>query len=216
MKNSILLLIFISFISCSKSIQENTIQKQLIRNWQSEYFQGFSKEWPGIFSFRDSTCSYIFPYGEYSQYWLRGDTLMIKEKTYHGRYEDLGGELTFKFRIDSISPEHLTLKPITTETKEIYGYSSDDDQGIINLTKVNDSFDWQPERIAYYSSLCYGVCPAMYLEIDSAGSFYFIGGSFTEKIGNYSGTISPDIFNRVVSDINCIQLDSLNQYYEAH
>ncbi len=215
MKNSILLLIFISFISCSKSIQENTIQKQLIGNWQSEYFQGFSKERPGIFSFRDSTCSYIFPYGEYSQYWLRGDTLMIMEKIYHGRYEDLGGELTFKFLIDSISPVHLTLKPITTETKELLGYRSDDDQGIINLTKVNDSFDWQPVRIAYYSSLCYGVCPAMYLEIDSAGNFYFIGGSFTEKIGNYSGTLSPDVFVRVVSELNCIQLDSLQQYYEA-
>ncbi|MBL0281327.1 MAG: hypothetical protein IPQ11_13490 [Bacteroidetes bacterium] len=105
------------------------------------------------------------------------------EKIYHGRYEDLGGELTFKFLIDSISPVHLTLKPITTETKNSWDSESDDDRGIINLTKVNDSFDWQPVRIAYYSSLCYGVCPAMYLEIDSAGNFYFIGGSFTEKIG---------------------------------
>ena len=215
MKISILILIIIGFISCSKNNHENELHEQLIGNWKTDFFKTYTKETAFIFSFRDSTCSYLLPYGEFSEYWISGDTLMIKEKIYHGRYEDLGGELTFKFLIDSISPEHLTLKPITTETNQLLGYSADGGQGIINLTKVKVSFDWQPERIAYYSSLCYGVCPGMYLEIDSAGNFYFIGGSFTEKNGNYSGTLSPDIFNRVVSEINCIEFDSLKQYYEA-
>lgn len=64
---------------------------------------------------------------------------MIKEKIYHGSSEDLGGELAHKFLIDNISPEHLTLKLCNTETKKLLGYRLNDNQGFINLTKVNVS-----------------------------------------------------------------------------
>lgn len=56
----------------------------------------------------------------------------------------------------------------------------------------------------------------MYLEIDSVGNFYFVGARYTEKIGNYFGKLSPEIFDRVVTEINSIELDSLQQFYEAH
>ena len=54
-----------------------------------------------------------------------------------------------------------------------------------------------------------------YLEIDNTSNFYLIGAKYNKKIGFYSSKFIPDIFNLVVSAINCIQLDSLNQYYEA-
>jgi hypothetical protein len=55
-----------------------------------------------------------------------------------------------------------------------------------------------------------------YLEIDNTSNFYLIGAKYNKKIGFYSSKFFPDIFNLVVSAINCIQLDSLNQYFEAH
>ena len=54
-----------------------------------------------------------------------------------------------------------------------------------------------------------------YLEIDNTSNFYLIGAKYNKKIGFYSSKFIPDIFNLVGSAINCIQLDSLNQYYEA-
>ncbi len=216
MKSSILILIIICFISCSKNNHENELHEQLIGNWKTDYVNAYSQETAYIFSFRDSTCSYLQPYGEFSKYWISGDTLMIKEKTQRGRSQVYEGKLTFKFLIDSLTADLLTLKPITAETKELLNIDIAVDTAYIKLTKVKTRYNWKPEYITFYSTGCLGACPIMFLEIDSASNFYFIGTGYTEIIGNYSGKLSPEIFDHVVSEINSIELDSLQQFYEAN
>lgn len=216
MKISILILIIIGFTSCTKNSHENERHEQLIGNWKTEYYNGSSIKTAYIFSFRENTCSYVTPFGEFSSYWISGDTLMIKEKTYRGRQEVYKGQLTFKFLIDSLTSDHLTLKPITDETKELFDGRPEFESNKINLSKVKDQFNWKPERIAFYSTRCLGVCPDMYLEIDSIGNLFFVGGAFTEYKGDYSGKITVDMFNQLIAEINCINLDNIKPFYEAN
>ncbi len=215
-KSSFLILIIICFISCSKSNRENEFHEQLIGNWKTDYVNAYSQETAYIFSFRDSTCSYLQPYGEFSQYWISGDTLMIKEKTQRGRSQVYEGKLTFKFLIDSLTADLLTLKPITAETKELLNIDIAVDTAYIKLTKVKTQYNWKPEYIAFYSTGCLGACPIMYLEIDSARNINFIGGRFTEKTGSNSGKVPLQLYNRVLSEINSINLDTLKPWYDAN
>ncbi len=216
MKNLFLLLIIFGFIGCSKNNHENELHEQLIGNWKTDYFKTYTKETAFIFSFRDNTCSYLLPYGEFSKYWISGDTLLIKERTHRGRRQLVEGKLTYKFLIDSLTAVHMTLKPITAETKELFDSSIKFDTDNIQLTKVKTQYNWKPEYIAYYSTDCGGPCPVMYLEIDSARNIYFIGIMDTEKKGSYSGKVPLQLYNRILSEINSINLDTLKPWYAAN
>ena len=56
----------------------------------------------------------------------------------------------------------------------------------------------------------------MYLEIDRLGNVIFDGRAYTEKEGLYSGTLSKNELERILSEINSIQLDSLKIWYAAN
>jgi len=216
MKNLFLLLIIIGFIGCSKINHENVLHEQLIGNWKTDYLKNNTKETAIIFSFRDSTCSYLQPYGEFAKYWISGDTLLIKERTHRGRREVYEGKLTYKFLIDSLTADYMILKPITAETKKLLDDYNKFDADNINLIKVKPQYNWKPEYITYYSTGCLGPCPFMYLEIDSARNINFIGIMDTEKKGSYSGKVPLQLYNQILSEINSINLDTLKPWYAAN
>ncbi|UBM58686.1 DUF6438 domain-containing protein [Marinilongibacter aquaticus] len=214
---------FILFIvtglsSCThkQTITEMPLREKMKGNWKTEYFKGAWKETAYIFTFQDSTCTYLHPWGEYSNYWINGDTLNIKERIIKWRDNERGGKITYKFLVDSITSDNLTLKPITEETKKLLDNYENEVFDKIHLIKIKSQFDWKTERIGFYSTVCFGTCPSMYFEIDSVGNILFNGKYFTEKEGFYSGKLSAYQFEIIKSEVNSIRLDSLNKMYSAN
>ena len=217
-KATYILILVIGLFGCSQSQKkiDNYIKEKIKGNWKTEYFKGDWKETAFIFTFQDSTCSYLYPWGEFSKYWINGDTLNIKELIRKRRKNISGGKIIFKFLIDSITTETLLLKPITDETKELFKYYKKQNFDRIKLSKIKELNDWKTVRIGFYSTGCYGTCPSMYLEIDSIGNILFNGKHYTEKEGLYSGVLSKKELKTIKSEINSIQLDSLKKMYSAN
>jgi len=192
------------------------LKEKIKGNWKTEYFKGDWKETAFIFTFQDSTCAYLYPWGEYSKYWINGDTLNINEQIRKRRDNVSSRQITYKFLVDSITSKRLTLKPITDETKKLFEFYDDQDFDKIQLTKIKSQFDWKTERIGFYSTGCFGTCPSMYLEIDSVGNMIFNGKYYTEKEGFYTGKLSANQFEIIKSEVNSIRLDSLKKMYSAN
>lgn len=213
-----ILFIVIGFLSCTQkqTKTEMPLSEKIKGNWKTEYFKGDWKKTAFIFTFQDSTCTYLYPWGEYSKYWINGDTLNIKEQIRKRRDNVSGGKITYKFLVDSITSDNLTLKPITDETKKLFDNYENQIFDKIQLTKIKSQFDWKIERIGFYSTGCYGTCPSMYLEIDSVGNILFNGKYYTEKEGLYSGKLPANQLELIISEVNCIALDSLKKMYSAN
>jgi len=218
MKNIIGILILIGLFGCSQSKIKTTIpiNQKIKGNWKTEYFNGDRKKTAYIFTFQDSTCSYLYPWGEFSKYWIAGDTLKIKEKIRERRNNISGGKIVYEFLIDSISSKTLFLKPLSIPTKELFRYEKAQNFELIKLSKIQKYRNWNINRIGFYSTGCFGTCPSMYLEIDSIGNFMFYGKRYTKKDGFYSGTLSKKELELIISDINKIKLDSLEKMYSAN
>lgn len=214
---TLILFIAIGFSSCTENQTKTEMptSEKIKGNWKTEYFKGGRKEIAFIFTFQDSTCTFLYPWGEYSNYWINGDTLNISEKIRKRRDNVNEGIITYKFLIDTITSESLILKPITEETKDLFVYYENQVFDKIQLTKIKSHFDWRIKRIGFYSTGCFGTCPEMYLEIDSVGNIFFNGKSFTEKEGFYSGKLSANEFEIIKLEINSIELDNLKKFYSA-
>lgn len=214
MKTSILLFLLFSFIGFTKgqTNAEMKTREQLLGNWKTNYYGNTWSKTAYIFTFQDSTCSFLWPYGEFSKYLINGDTIVID----YIISEIKENHQIFKFLIDSISSSDMLLKPASKETNSLFERHEGLESGIVELHRIENQFNLKPVRIAFYSTVCYGTCPAMFLEIDSIGNMYFIGANHTEKKGNYSGKIPEILFARVLNEINSIELDSLQLFYEAH
>ncbi len=219
MKNRIgILILILSLFGCSQS-QINkpiSINQKIKGNWKTEYFNGNWKKTAYIFTFQDSTCSYLYPWGEFSKYWIAGDTLKIKERIRERRNNIDGGKIVYDFLIDSISNKTLFLKPLSSQTKELFRHEKEQNFELIKLSKINKYRDWNIIRIGFYSTGCFGTCPSMYLEIDSIGNILFNGQMFTKKEGLYSGVLSKKELKTIKSEINNIKLDSLKKMYSAN
>ena len=207
-------MILIGLFGCSQTQTKTVIpiSEKIKGDWKTEYFKENRIETAHIFTFQDSTCSYLTPVGEFSNYWITGDTLNIKERTHkRGKYINNGKNI-YQLLIDSITTKILYLKPITDQTKELFDYKNE----VIKLSKIKKYRDWRIERIGFYCTGCFGSCPSMYLEIDSIGNILFSGNNHTEKKGFYSGVIPKKEMEILKSKINNIQLDSLNNRYFAN
>lgn len=127
-----------------------------------------------------------------------------------------GGRIIYKFLVDSITLDNLTLKPITDETKKLFDHYENKEFDKIQLTKIKSQFNWKTERIGFYSTGCFGTCPSMYLEIDSVGNILFNGKYYTEKEGLYFGKLSANQLEIIISEVNSIAFNSLKKMYSAN
>ena len=210
-KTYILILIFV-LNNCSIPKAKTDNSKKIKGDWITEYFEDDIF----IFTFQDSTCTYISAFGEYSKYKLNGDTLIIKERLLKiaGKIKG-GGNNEYKFLIDSIDSTNMFIKPITTKTKELFETYELKNFNILKLKKVKQKNYQRFEKLGFYSSICYGPCPSMYLEIDSSGNIYFYGKRYTENDGLFAGKIPKSELEQITSTIQTIQLDSLEKSYSA-
>ncbi len=195
----------------------STLKETIKGNWKTEYYRWHIDSIPIkdialVFTFEDSTCSYLSAQGTYAKYWLRHDTINIKTQPHTRNNNIRDNEIIYKFLIGSTSANNLTLIPVTENTKLLLEpYYID----TIQLAKIKKAFNWRIKRIGFFSSGCFGTCPAMYLEIDSTNNLFFKGIHYTENKGLYSGKLSQQTLEAIKSDINSIALDSLKRMYYA-
>jgi len=210
----IIMLIFI-LVGCSTPKKEVLVSEQIKGDWISDYFEDYGWNQIITFSFQDSTCSYIFPYLDFTKYKIRKDTLIIKERVLKKGGNVFGGKENHKFIINNLDKEKLTLKPLTPKTKELFKDYGKGNLNLIELKKVKKKHNSEFERIGFSSSICYGTCPSMYLEIDSMGHIYFNGRLYSEIEGYYSGTIPKNEVESISTKVKAIELDSLKESYIA-
>jgi hypothetical protein len=131
-----------------------------------------------------------------------------------GEY-NTGGNAAYIFMIDSLTEDVLHLQPFG-RAKDLFARHEKQDVERIELARIKKKNEAAIQRIGFYSTICYGYCPAMYFEIDSVGNFFFNGRRYTENEGLFSGKISTKQYERIQNKVNNIELDSLKLFYMAN
>ena len=208
----ILLLLILGNLSCT---EKNSPGYTVQGDWKLDSINDQKLERPIFFSFQDSSCAYLVPYGELTHFKIIEDTLIIREKV--KRRNDLvhGEKINYLFKIDSLTDDFLSIHPITYESKSILNnyYTAKNNQ--LNLKKIKEKYHYDIKRVGFYSSACFGHCPSMYLEIDSDRNIFFNGVLYTEKTGFFSGSISESEFEIIKKKINSIDLKNIKKQYSA-
>jgi hypothetical protein len=157
---------------------------------------------PKIFaSFEDSLSSFLHAYGNDVPYHVGGDTLYV-----------LGGMAAAHFSILKLTDEDLELALQGAIAKSYYRSKGLDTIRFKRLKAVNEL---RFERLGFYSSHCFGTCPAMNLEVDSLGNLLFHGQAYTGKDGGYAGRISPRELDVLHQKIHAIHWDDLADRYSV-
>jgi hypothetical protein len=209
-------LVILFFVACKNLTKTEFNSADLMGEWVTDYFKDNGKEKILSFSFRDSSCTYMYPYGAYTPYSIDKDTLTILERiiTRKGG-KKYGGKEIYKFKIVESDAKNLSLLPISEQTKNLFKYLESFPSDTIMLRKLQQKNNEKIDQIAFYSSGCYGPCPSMYLEIDSVGNILFDGYHYTEMDGQHSGTIPQKVWEEIRRSISLISLDSLKEKYTA-
>ncbi|HFA52061.1 MAG TPA: hypothetical protein ENJ95_23845 [Bacteroidetes bacterium] len=205
-------LIIIQIFGC-KQIENNKEYDLDIRgDWVTNYFEDRWSRKIITFSFQDSLCSIISPYGDFKKYQINGDTLTVTERERESD-TNINGREESVFLIKKIDSQNLKLVPLTHSTKSLLrkGFKNK-----IKLSKVIQKNDIKFDRIAFYSTVCHGTCPSMYLEIDSIGNLLFLGRGYTDKDGAFIGKIDENELGVISQKINSIQLDNLEKFYSSN
>ena len=200
------------FYSCNPKVKN--IDKLIVGDWVSNEIQGSFNNRGFVFTFTDSKCSYFNPWGSFSDYHLKEDTLIINEASKFRNGFDVSLRRVFKFNILEISEEQLTMIPNNIETIE-YLARYDTLLDTIILNKLFEQSNIPFNRIGFYSSACFGDCPNMYLEMDDVGNFYFKGMAFTDTLGLFQGKLSQNDFALVESKINMVNWSNIDKEYIA-
>jgi hypothetical protein len=146
-----------------------------------------------IYTFEDSLCSLEHPFSDFVTYTLRNDSVLTSSRHY---------------KIIELTADSLVLHTPPIDGDPLI-------TGTIRLSKVKAKNDLRPSKIYFASSVCFGTCPSMLLEIDSAGQFTFLGKHATNPIGGFRGQLDTGQLRIIINKINNLPLDSLQEKYHA-
>ena len=204
----------ISVLSCQHAGKKTAYKKNIQGDWVTDFIKNDANKPFYIFSFQDTLCSYLYPSGAYSGFTTNFDTLVISERIQRRGDQVSGGEEKYHFRILKLDDSNLVLTPVTKSTLELLG-TSGEGSDTIHLKKMPAKNNAGIKRIGFYSGPCFGVCPSMYLEIDSAGNILFNGLRYTEKEGLFAGKIPGPELKQILRRVHNIDLDNLKKEYAA-
>ena len=186
---NISLFLLIGLCSCG-NIDTEYFRKELKGDWKDKYGEY-------IFSFRDSTCFYLYPYGgEFTKFFFDKDTLYCVANTRDKRRKDL-----LKFHIIKLAKDTLLLdfsydrqKIDTikfTRTKNKLG-----DEVIIDSLKITTT----PGLTDY---------PSMEISFNRNGNFHFKGSINVSRIGMFKGIINSQQLDFLDEKFRCIDYKML-------
>ncbi len=168
------------------------------------------------FSFQDTLVSYPFSHGRLTRYTVLSDTLIIEKGEDRLRYVDSLRHIPYRYKILKLNSKELQLSPLTLETKELLKFSRRMNFKTVNTRRIDQKNDLSIDRIAFYSSMCYGTCPSIYLEIDKNGNFLFHGRAFTDMDGLYRGKLPESELVIIERKIRNIDFENLKKDYQVN
>jgi hypothetical protein len=181
---SLLIFLIVSLFSCN-NVDNELIFQQLQGDWKDKYGEN-------VFSFYDSTCSYLFPTGgEFTNFFINDDTLYCYPIT-----RDMEKYDFVKFRILNLKGDSLRLSvSYRSEKKDTIDLIKT--KNILGNDVLIDSIKLQTiSGLGYY--------PTMKLYIDRKGNFIYEGKRDVSIIGSYKGTINESQLNFLENKFRCI------------
>ena len=192
MRHKILLilpLVVFLFSSCGNN-DKKIIFKQLQGDWRDKYGQN-------IFSFCDSSCSYIFPAGgEFSKFYITDNRISCYPLKRDKKKFNL-----INFQILSLKEDSLRLSfsywdkkektIVLSKTKKILG-----NEIVLDSIKLRTV-----SGISYY--------PSMEVYINKSGSFFYEGKRDVSIIGKYIGKINKEQIELLEDKFRCIDYKNI-------
>lgn len=199
----ILLLFLVGNYSCQDEIYNS---KYLEGEWISETNSRTA------FSFKNDKCSYFFPMGNFAQYKINENKLIITDTIKRRKQVKIK---EYSFLIHMLNDKNLTLITDSLTLKTQFKYNSPSEFDTFKLFKLNSQLTPKFSKLKFESSGCYGTCPSMKLVIDSIGNITYEGRAYTEQNGYYSGRLSEAEIKSLRRKIGHLNLDSLKTNYSA-
>ena len=199
----ILPLLLIVFYSCQNDIYNS---EDLEGEWISETNSRT------VFSFKMDRCSYFSPVGNFAQYEINKDELIIRD-TIKRRKKLTVKE--YRFLIDRLEHNNLTLITDSVTLNTQFSYSNAIDYDTFKLHKLDYKLIPKYSKLKFESSQCFGTCPSMKIQIDSIGNITYEGRAHTEQNGYYSGRLSNKQLKSLRRKLSYLDLDSLKTDYSA-
>jgi hypothetical protein len=110
------------------------------------------------------------------------DTLIMTDTYYRSRAKDAPlDEDRYKFLIQHINHKKLTLVPVDSNARRVAPKS------VYHFKNMAYSIDpkFHFTKLTFQSSMCYGECPVLLIEIDHEGNYFLLGGEYAEPFKGY-------------------------------
>lgn len=201
------------FQSCRSSkdaTQSGATDERLIGDWTMAPVS--SRESPVVFSFGDTLGSYLYPFGAYTRYWVKGDTLSMVDK--EGSTVANEKPEVHTFLLNLVNEDQLDLIPISESSQAMLRQAGMEPSDTFHLQRIQQKSTDVPMNITFYSSVCYGTCPSMYLSINSKGEVRFYGLNFTDPEGGHMGQLTQQQYYWIIRQVQQIPND-LDRWYRA-
>lgn len=207
--------LILTMISCSS----NKGYKQLVEgNWKTPNMEKslYVPREITLSFFNDSSCIYLRPYHDYLNYSVTNDTLIINDKVTLWKENDHYDSLVVNsFKIKKVTKDSLELKPIAYTQENLLENVRRTTEQTIVFHKIQPKVSFNFDKIAYYSTVCFGSCPAVYMELDAKGNMTFESQRFALKEGWYTGMLSSEDKQAIQELAASINWDKLKPHYAA-
>lgn len=206
------MILTISICSCTLTDTETYFEK-IQGDWVYDVFPSRWKDDRFTCSFEDTLCTY-YAWGEYSNFKIKDNLLLIQETNLDIR-DSLKNRLTYTFKILKLNNDTLQLNPLKEDTILLFSRNDKITRDTITFLRIQAKNNIVPSNISFFSSMCFGYCPSLIIEIDSSRNVKFYGHAYTKIEGGFKGTIGFKDYSIILKKIRNIQLDSIKENYSA-
>ena len=205
----ILPFILILLVTSCKNDTQNVEINSLIGDWRGE----FSHQTPydnenhiKTLTFLNDSIGSNFADGGYAKYKIEDSILTFNYPQYKYKEQIKDGE-KYEYIIKFKNIDSILIKPLSINAK------NDFHQNDVYFNKIEVKNNHKYKKIGFYSTICYGSCPSLYVEINNSGDILFNGYRFTDKKGLYSGKIDFEIHKLLLKKINLIDWSKIKSEY---
>lgn len=205
-------LVVVMFVVMSCGTPQQQAANPLQGYWQTQVVntkQGSTTDY--VLSFQDSLCLFLNANAPYAAYTYANDTLHIQQPEYDGT------TLTdYTYTVAMLQDSVLALQPVSEAAGAVYPFRKRSGSAEVLFQKIPVVNDTQSfDGIAFYSTVCFGACPAMYLEIQADGTLLFQGQRYTDVEGWYTGTLRASDLQNLKRLVQSVPLTSVAKTYRA-